>query len=109
MVRTLRSGCSIVLSCLAVLRPARFQAEAWRWVVKPSQHLRRARRARALMKRQAPTKSLPEVAGLLLQTRQVGECHRRQRQCLAFSAVVDESRCPLSLPEAASRLRQTLL
>ena len=57
-------------------------------------------------------RSLPEVAGLL-QTRQAGkrqagECHNRHHQCPAFSAVADESRCRLSLPEAVSRLRQTL-
>ncbi len=106
-MRTLRSGCSIVSSCLAVLRPAHLQAEVWRG--KPSRHLRRARRARALMK----PRSLPEVAGLLLPTRQAGkcqagECHRRHHQRPAFSAVADESRCLLSLPEAVSRLRQTL-
>ena len=94
-------------SCLAVLRPAHLQAEVWRG--KPSRHLRRARRARALKRL---TRSLPEVAGLLLPTRQAGkcqagECHRRHHQRLAFSAVADESRCPRSFLEVASRLRQT--
>ena len=107
MVRICRNDCSIVSSCLAVLRPAHLQAEEWHG--KPNRHLRRARRVRALMK----PRSLPEVAGLLLPIHQAGkcqadECHRRHRQCPAFSAVADESLCLLSLPEAVSRLRQTL-
>ena len=107
MVRGLRSGCSIALSCLAVLHPAHLQAEEWRWV----RHLRHARRAQALMKCLHQTlteRSLPEVGSLLLQTRQVNECQRRQHQRLASSEVAGESRCLLSLPEAVSRPHQIL-